>query len=191
MLSRIHPLFKGATALGGTLDLHMDQFAWPLDAAARNQAKFNGVMQFRELSMKSGGVLGKVLEVAKVAKKDMDLGDREIKFSCENGRITCSPTRFKVDGNEIELSGSVGLDQTLSYAALIPVTEKLVGAEAFKYLEGTTIRLPIGGTVSKPDLGTDVFAKALGDLTKQAVGNAAKKAIQDNAGKLLEGLFSK
>ena len=34
-----------------------------------------------------------------------------------------------MDGNEIELSGSVGFDQTLAYAALIPVTEKLVRAE--------------------------------------------------------------
>jgi hypothetical protein len=189
LLSRIHPLFKGASSIGGTLNLRMDEFAWPLDPAARGQAAFNGVMQFSELRLSSAGFLGKILDVAKIKEKDMDFGDHKIEFICKDGRITCSPTRIKVDGHELELSGSVGLDQSLDYAALLPVTVDLVGSNAFEYLEGTIIRMPIGGTVSKPDLGAHVVSKAVADLTKQAVKNAAKKTIEKEAGKLLEGLF--
>ena len=190
LLARIHPLFKGASEINGTLDLSMEEFSWPLDAALRDQqAAFRGVMLFNDLKLSSAGILGTILELAKVSDKEMVIGDREIQFECVEGRITASPIRITVDGNEIELSGTIGLDQTLDYAALIPVTAKLVGADAFRYLEGTTIRLPIRGTLAKPDLGTEVFSSAVSDLTRQALQNAATKAIEQKAGKLLESLF--
>jgi hypothetical protein len=190
LLARIHPLFKGASEINGTLDLSMEEFSWPLDAALRDQqAAFRGVMLFNDLKLSSAGILGTILDLAKVSDMEMEIGDREIQFECVEGRITASPIRITVDGNEIELSGTIGLDQTLDYAALIPVTAKLVGADAFRYLEGTTIRLPIRGTLAKPDLGTEVFSSAVSDLTRQALQNAATKAIEQKAGKLLESLF--
>ncbi|HSL40500.1 MAG TPA: hypothetical protein VK857_09015, partial [Desulforhopalus sp.] len=190
LLARIHPLFKGASEINGTLDLGMEAFSWPLDAALRDQqAAFRGVMQFSDLKLSSAGLLGTILDLAKVSDREMEIGDREIQFECAEGRITASPIRITVDGQEIELSGTIGLDQTLDYAALIPVTEKLVGADAFRYLEGTTIRLPIRGTLAKPELGTEVFSSAVRDLTRQALQNAATKAIEQKAGKLLESLF--
>ena len=73
------------------------------------------------------------------------------------------------------------------HAAEIPVTESLVGGDAFRYFEGTTIRVPIRGTAAQPDLNANVVAQAAGDLARQA----AKKAITENAGKLLEGLLGR
>jgi hypothetical protein len=119
----------------------------------------------------------------------MQVTTREIRFACRDGRIEASPMQLRIKDHELVLAGTVGLDQTLDYTAQIPVTEDLVGKEAYPYLADTTLRLPIRGSVSEPDLGVQVLQQAVGDLTRQALRNAAQKAIEENAGKLLEGLF--
>jgi len=185
LLAKFHPVFRGSAGVTGELALAMQEFHWPLDPALRPQARFNGAVRFRGLQMVSHGLLEKLLEVMKVRERSVNFGDRSIDFRCENDRVTCSPLTFKVDGHDVTLAGSMGLDQSLDYVAQIPLTRELVGGDAAKYLDGTTVRVPIRGTASKPELNSKALSDAAGDLIKQA----AKKALQDEAGKLLEGLF--
>ena len=187
LLSKIHPLFKGASAVTGKLNLGLESFSWPLDPAMRRAAQFEGRMQLTDLHMSTHGLLQKILEATKVRERDIDIGSREVQFSCENERITCSPLKFEVSDHQVMVVGSMGLDQTLDYSAQLPVTRELVGGDAYKYLEGTTIRVPIRGTATNPELNQNILQEATGDLLKQA----AQKAIQEKAGKLLEGLFDR
>ncbi|MGD9873131.1 MAG: DUF748 domain-containing protein [Kiritimatiellia bacterium] len=185
LLAKIHPLFRGSSEVTGILSLGMQEFYWPLDPALRPQARFNGTVRFQGLRMATHGLLEKMLEAMKVRERNAEFGDRTMEFRCENDRVTCSPFTFKVDHHDVTLTGSMGLDQTLDYVAEIPLTRELVGDDAAQYLEGTTVRMPIRGTASKPELNVNVLSEAAGDLIKQA----AKKALQEEAGKLLEGLF--
>lgn len=187
LLARIHPLFKGSSEVTGLLSMGMDEFYWPLDPALRPQARFNGTIKFQSLKLATHGLLEKMLEAMKVRERNAEFGDRSMDFRCENDRIACSPFNFKVDHHDVSLAGSMGLDQSLDYVAQVPLTRELVGDDAAKYLEGTTVRMPIRGTSMKPELGVNVLTEASGDLIKQA----AKKALQEEAGKLLEGLFKK
>ena len=187
LLARIHPLFKGASQVTGELTLGMNEFVWPLAAEARAGARFDGWMQFAGLRMQTHGLLEKILGAMKVRERNAEFGDRDLAFRCENERITCSPLQFTVDGHEVSITGSMGLDQSLDYSAQIPVTESLVGEGAIRYLEGTTIRVPIRGTAAEPDLRVNVLAEATGDLLKQA----AQKALREGAGSLLEGLLNR
>jgi hypothetical protein len=182
LLGRIHPLFKGASVIGGRFDLSMDNFSWPLEADRRNKAVFEGVMKFHDLRLGASGLLEKLLTAMKVKEQSVEVGERNIEFNCENGRISTSPTHFKVDGNEVTLSGTVGLDETLDYVAQVPVTEELVGSSAFEYLEDTTINVPIRGTISRPTLNAAVLTEAAADLAKQA----AQKEIKKKTGEFLE-----
>ena len=147
---------------------------------------FGGVLDFRELKVGTSGFLNTLLEAMKVRERQVDIGDREIRFTCRDGRIECSPLKFEVEGQTVIVEGTVGLDQRLDYTAQIPVTERLAGKEAYPYLEGTTIRVPIRGTVSDPQLNARVLTEAVGDLVKQAL----KKQVVDQAGKLFEKLLS-
>jgi len=61
----------------------------------------------------------------------------------------------------------------------------MVSSDMYKYLEGTYISVPIGGTVSSPSLRKDILQTALKDLAIQA----GKKQITDQAGKFLQKLF--
>ena len=114
-----------------------------------------------------------------------DIGARTIRFQAEGGRIVCSPTRLNIGDHEVVLSGSTGFDQTLDYLVQVPVTEDLVGSSVFPYLEGTTLKVPVAGTVTRPRIDERALLKAVGDLT----GQAATKALKEEAGRLLEKLF--
>jgi hypothetical protein len=186
LLALIHPLFKRATNVSGKMDLQMDSFTWPLDSERRNDAVFSGTLSFRELKLGTSGMLKTLLEAMKVRESQMEIGDLEIRFSCRDGKIECSPLKLKVEGHEVTIGGTVGLDQSLDYTAKIPVTERLVGKDVYPYLEGTTINAPIGGTVSDPQLDSTILTRAIAGLVKQA----AKKQVVDQAGKLFEKLLT-
>lgn len=182
LLGRIHPLFKGASVIGGRFDMGMDNFSWPLEAERRNEAEFQGVMEFHDLRLGASGLSEKIMTAMKVKEQSVEVGARQIEFQCENGKISTSPTSFKVEGNEVTLSGTIGLDGSLDYVATVPVTDQLVSSNLLKYLEGTTINVPIRGTVSKPILNASVLTEAAADLAAQA----GKKALKKEAGKFLE-----
>jgi hypothetical protein len=56
---------------------------------------------------------------------------------------------------------------------------------AAKALQGQTIRVPIGGTLSKPQLDQ----KVMQDLTRQFMQKAAENMIQGEMNKQLDRLF--
>lgn len=185
LLGRIHPVFKGATVIGGTMGLRMDTFNWPLDPAQRNAVSFSGEFVFENLELAATGMLEPILEALKIRERSLSLGERTISFACENGRIRTSPTRVRVKGHELLLQGTMGLDQTLDYHAIVPITEELVGREVYAYLEGTTFRLPIRGTASKPEVNLASLQEGLVNLAAQA----AQKALEEKAGELLQRLL--
>jgi hypothetical protein len=185
LLAQLHPIFIGAAVSQGTLDLGLRHFKWPLGAAERKKAKFSGTITFNEVILRAGGLLTPLLEVMKVEERELTIGDQPMECIGENDRVRCSPLEILIKDHSLMFSGSIGFDKSLDYIARIPVTQQMVGGDAFKYLEGTSISVPIGGTVSKPSIRKDVVQTALKDLIIQA----GKKQITDQAGKLLQNLF--
>lgn len=186
LLAKINPLFKGAAVSeGGTMDMALNHFKWPLDESESKSAAFAGSITFNNVKLRAGGLLTPLLNAMKANEREVALGDQPMEFVGENGRITCSPLEIKTKEHTLLLSGSIGFDQSLDYKAQIPVTKDMVGSSMYKYLKGTFISVPIGGTVSKPSLKKDIIQDALKDLIKQA----GKKQINDQAGKLLQNLF--
>ena len=205
LLAKFHPLFKGTTGIRGEMDLHMEQFYWPLDAELEGERQFRGELAFTNVNVQASGILLKLLEVMKVKEQEVKIGEKDVTFECRDQRIHCSPLRFKVDTHDVSIEGSIGFDQTLDYYANIPVTEALAhsigvgGRDYTNYLAGVTIHVPIRGTPSHPDISSRVISDALSDLAAQAAKKAATSAVKDllnenigeEAGKLLEGLFGK
>jgi len=186
LLSQVHPIFKGAAVSQGTVDLSMQNFNWPLDAAARKDAAFAGSLTFNDVKLQAGGLLTPLLTIMKANEREITLSSQPMQFIGENDRIRCSTLEIKTKEHSLKLSGSIGFDQSLDYIAQVPVTRKMVGGDVYKYLEGTFITVPIGGTVSKPSISKDLVQRAIKDLITQA----GKKQIADQAGKLLKKLFN-
>jgi len=193
LLGRIHPLFKGATVVGGRMGLYMEEFTWPLSERAKETAAFSGKIQLRELALAPSGLVLQLLKAIKVKEQELAIDEREIDFVCKDGRVRCSPITVKVESYTIVLAGTMGLDQTLDYEAQVPLTRELVGSDAYKLLEETTLRVPIRGTVSRPELNLKSFGDAAFDLAGQALKKVLKEKagefLEKKAGKILEGLF--
>lgn len=186
LLARIHPLFQGATQMSGTFDLNLDQFSWPLGKENLNDLQFAGSMDFHDVTLNSSALLGSLLNVLRVEETGLDLSERQIRFACKDGRVETNPLKTNLSDSELIISGSLGLDTTIDYLAQAEVTERLVGGDLYNYLEGTVINVPIGGTLSNPDISAKTVQRAVTDLANQA----GQKKLQEAAGSLLKGLFN-
>ena len=185
LLSKIHPLFKGVASSGGSISLDMKHLSWPMDKELQKEATFEGAFTFNDVKLQAGALLTPLLAIMKTDHNEIQISEQPMTFIGENERITCSPLEATVNTYSLILEGSIGFDQSLDYIAKIPVTRKMVSSDIYKYLEGTSISVPLTGTVSKPSVSKSFVQKALGDLVLQA----GKKQLGDQAGKLLQKLF--
>ncbi len=185
LLARIHPLFMGATQVTGVFDLDLSHFSWPLGKENLNDLQFAGNMDFHDVRMDSSALIGSLLNALRVQETGLDLSGRQIQFVCTNGRVKTNPLRTNLSDTELLISGSLGLDTTIDYLAQVEVTERLVGGDLYNYLEGTVINVPIGGTLSDPDISPKTVQRAVTDLVNQA----GQKKLEEAAGNLLKRLF--
>jgi hypothetical protein len=185
LLALIHPSFQGTVIPGGDLNLFMQHFKWPLDKKRTDKISFSGNLKINGLRMQAAPMLIPLLTIAGVEGSVVEFDTQNIEFRARNGRIETSSIRMSVDDYRLRLQGSVGFDQTLAYTAQIPVTRRLVGRDGYKYLQGTTINVPIRGTVASPEIDEQALEEATASLVQQAL----QKVIERKAGDLLEKLF--
>ena len=187
LLSSLHPSFAGSIDSGGMINLFMQHFSWPLDNGYTEDISFTGNLNIDELSMMAGPMLSSLLSMIGINENRVHLENQEIKFKAEKGRVKTSPIRFRADEYFLELQGSMGFDKTIDLIARLPVTRKMVGGKAYEYLKDVTIDVPIGGTVTKPEIDEAAMEKATGSLVQQTM----KKTIEEKATDLLQQLFKK
>lgn len=111
---------------------------------------------------------------------------QEIDFRLAEGAVTHQ--RFEVRVKDVQLitSGTVRTDQTIQLVCEVPIqdgwvqTNRLLGA-----LRGTTLRIPISGTLSQPKIDSRV----LGDLGKRMLRGATEDLLRNQLEKGLRDLF--
>lgn len=185
LLAKIHPLFVGVAVSQGTISMDCNHLHWPLDKARQEEASFTGTMVFNDVKIQAGQLLSPLLTAMNEKHQDLTIGEQPMTCTTRDQRIHCSPLTATVNTYSLSLEGSVGFDQSLDYRAIIPVTSKMVSGDIYKYLEGTEITVPIGGSLSRPAINDDFIEKALADLILQA----GSKRLGEKAGKLLQRLF--
>ncbi len=186
LLAKIHPLFKGCAVTAGSLNLDLDHFRLPLTATATRETVFAGVLSLTNVVLRPSGLLRSVLDLARVdAGAVAELPSERLRFACADGRVRTEPLTLKVDRARLTMEGNMGLDGTLDYRAEVPLSEKLVGAQAWKYLKDTRVQLRIGGTVNRPSLSADNWRANYESLVKQALQNL----MREEGAKLLEKLL--
>ena len=185
ILSRLHPLFGVLARPSGKISAKVESFSWPLSKKNQNQARFKVIFDTSQIDLVSRGVMREILELLSVKEQQLYLKQSQVTCACEQGRVRCSPVKVLVADSEMTISGSVGLDKSLDYLLEIPVTEKLIGREGARVLEGTIIQVPIRGTLGEPLFDRSIIT----DMLSSLAGQAAKKAIKKQVEKLVPGLF--
>ncbi len=185
ILAKIHPLFGVLARPTGMLSGRLDTFYWPVVENSTQQAKFTTVFDTSAIQLVSHGVLQEILALLQVSEQALTLKESEVTCSGVQGRISCTPLQISVAESEMTISGSIGMDQTLVYLLVVPVTKQLVGREGYRLLEGTTIKIPLRGTLGDPSFNKNLISEAISEL----VGKASEKVIKQQAEKLLPGLL--
>jgi|GEM_PF-1907247 len=186
LLTLIHPIFKGTTAVQGTVDLVMHQMSWPLAASARKDARFKGILKFKDVRVNAEGLIYDLLTAMRVEERDVFLEERTVEFSGRDGRIRCSPLRISVKGYRMEVGGTMGFDGSLDYTAKIPITLEMVGEKVYPYAKETSLEIPIGGTVSHPKLNLD----SLKTMVQKMIQQTSSRVLEEKAGELLKKIFN-
>jgi hypothetical protein len=187
LLASIHPLFKDAVVPQGVLGLHLKHFNWPLVKNAENKATFAGTLQLNGIRLNSTPFLSVLLGMMGVSEREISLTDQSVDFEASDGRISCSPLTLDIEGYPLVMQGTFGFDKTVDFIARVPVTQKMVGKDAYQFLQGTTLKVPIRGTALKPAIDEAAFRDATADLMQQAVQKGVQQGVQD----LLQNLLKK
>ncbi|GBU08360.1 membrane protein [Bacteroidales bacterium] len=107
--------------------------------------------------------------------KHLKIKDLNLPFSIHAGRVNTKPFDINFNGGKMNLAGSTGLDQTISYTAKIDLSDKMTGG----YLK--KVNLSIGGTFSKPTIGIDTK-----DIVGQIIDNIGGGLLGGTEGSLTE-----
>lgn len=204
VLSYVHPAFAAAnsvqgTTIGGILSCDLDlAYSGPLtprvlaggwEALPKQHIHGSGTFAIDQAVLRGSPLISELLAKLEVGEEGR-FEIRPIQLNVQAGRISYhKPWRWTVSGAETSFTGSVGLDETLALRWSIPITREMAQKNSFlRPLEGTTLDIPIGGTITRPKLELDDL---LGDVAKSALKKELGDALglgggSDDPGQLLK-----
>jgi len=147
---------------------------------------WTSTLRLQDVRLAAAGPLEQAATALRLRHKDVVLTNQTMTVSCREGRLYPQPLDLLLGGHAMRIDGSVGLDGTLDYTVEIPLTEALVGEQAFRYLKGQSVRVPLRGTATKPRLDTSALEAEVRRLVATTVTKAATDALREKASEQLK-----
>ena len=197
LLKYVTPLGADAAEAQGKLTLSVDNLQAPLYDPTTLQTR--GTFSLREGSLSAGPLakqlFASVQQVKQLLKPGsqaremqnvwIELGDQEIPFAVQDGRVHHQGIRLTIDDVIVTTEGSVGLDQSVNLTANIPLQDEWIGDNKWLAgLRGQSLQIPIGGTVTQPRLDTQAIQRLSQQLIQQAGRSAVNNVIQEKTGEV-------
>ncbi len=200
-LKMVAPILADVTSAQGRFSVTTTELRVPIENI--EQADFGGAIQLHGASvgpgplgqqlvalvsqvksLAAGSPLGAALTADSTNQKAwIVMPEQTVPYAVKQGRVFHNGLKFQVDDVTIETKGSVGLDQSMSLIATVPIHEKWVGNEKWLAgLRGQTLQIPINGTVSSPRIDSS----SLQQISQQLVGQAATGALQNEVNGLIQ-----
>ena len=184
MFKYVAPVLADVTSAQGAFSIELEGCRIPLSAPSKGDLAGRFIIHSVEIGP---GPLIRELAVlmgretpAKLRKESV------VPFRMVQGRVYHKDLELMFPDFTIRTYGSVGFDQTMAIMTEMPVPPKwLENNPAADALRNQTIRIPIAGTLSKPELDKN----AMEALTKQFLHKAAANLIEGEVGKQLDRLL--
>ena len=161
-----------------------------------------GDLQITDATVTNIDAFNKVADAFKRDEwKKVDFKNVLVKYEIKGGRIYTKPFNVKVGGQNLTLSGSTGLDQTINYTGTVALPRKDLGATNsavdgvlaqlnqksganIKMNEVINIGIVLGGTFTSPTVSTnltDIAKSEASNLKNQLADelNRKKKELED------------
>lgn len=198
-LKYVTPLAAGATTAEGRFSASLVGATIPLHEPASGDIE--GTLDIHQARLGPGPVAHQLLLLADIVKAAiegrawngtstidktwLDLPQQQVAFRMVDNRVYHDGFQVEIDDVVIRTRGSVGTDQTLSLLAEVPVRDEwLRRSKYLKSLRGQSIRVPLHGTLSKPQLDRRALDQIIRQAAVGVVQEEANNFLQKEANKL-------
>jgi translocation and assembly module TamB len=186
------PVVANAAQAEGEVSFDLDDSRVPLADFAG--ATLRGRLLVHRAAVSAGPVVSEIVQlIGEPAPKVVLANEMTVPIRVEAGRVHHENLTLTVNGYAIKTNGSVGFDGTLALVADVPIPGSFPGLKnnpaLKKALEGKVVRVPIGGTMSRPAVDRTGFNNAVAAVARDAAKDAAKDAGLDLLNRELERLF--
>lgn len=199
-LKYVAPLLADATRAEGRFTLDLAGAALPL--AKPESGKAQGTLTVHEAQIGPGPLGQQALWIAQQVKalvehkplaaltsgttgEFLKMPEQTVAFQLVDQRVYHENLTFLVRDVTIRTKGSVGIDQTLSLVAEVPVLDRWVEKDRLlSGLKGQTLHIPITGKLGQPKVDERVFEDASKHLLKGAAGNLLEGELNKGLQKL-------
>jgi len=182
-LKYIAPVLADVSTAEGNFSIDLDGCRVPLDDPAKGELA--GRFTIHSVQVGPGPLVRELAILLGRAAPANLRRESVVPFRMVGGRVYHQGLELIFPDLTIRTYGSVGLDQTLAVMAEMPVPPKWLGNNVLgSALRDQTIRLPIGGTLSKPQLDR----REMDRVSRQFLENAARNVLLDELQKQLERL---
>ena len=166
VLAFVAPVLDRTTRASGKVSVTIESAQLPLGGDAR-EADVQGAVLFRDVEFAPGPLARQVVgAIARREPESLRL-DEPVRLSIADGKIHQEGLAIPIAGKtRLELAGWVDFDRNLSLVASLPFTPELVGSGSLLagVVSGTTIRVPITGTLSQPKIDREAFNAGLKEM---------------------------
>lgn len=200
-LKFVAPLAANATSATGRFSVDLARAEIPV--TNYSQGKVTGTVTIHEARLQPGTLASQIVSITdqmstllgkktprlttlQADQKWVDIREQKVDFQMADGRVFHRDMTLVFGDVVVKSAGWVGLDQTMSLVATIPIQDKWIDGEAaLAGLKGTEVPIPIQGTLVAPR----VDQNSLVQLSQQLIGGAAQNYLQGELEKGLQKLL--
>lgn len=185
-LMYVAPVLAGVATAEGRFSIELDNCRIPL--ADPTQGEVAGRMIIHSAQIGPGPLVQELAVLLGRASPAELTRESAISFRMVDGRVYHRDLELVFPDLVIRTHGSVGLDQSLDIMAEMPIPPKWRGSHRLvdSALRDQLIRVPIGGTLTKPRLDR----RTLESLTQQFLDNAVRNVVEEGLNRGLERLLA-
>jgi hypothetical protein len=188
LLVNVNPLLQGSTVLGGTVTLDLQSCRVETGLPPEKGMAVDMDVVFKNLKLTLGPTLRELLGMINVTERVYEVAQLPVHVVVRDGRVQVDPVKMVIQQQPVIFKGWVAFNGAINYQIEVPVTERLAGAVAGRLLKGTSIKIPVTGTVSEPRLDTALVRNMLEGVIRSAVGERAVERVGSFLEKLQQEL---
>lgn len=191
MFARVHPVLLGCAVMSGNVSVDVAKFSAPLSANVTEEMEWTVAATLSDTRLAASGLLKQIADALECKHTEVLITNQTLGVECRGGRFFPDPLDLEIDGHAMRVAGSVGIDGSLDYGVSLPLSERLVGKEAYSRLKGRTLNIPITGTAKKPRIDANALQaelrRLISDVAKDVVVEEVKdKALDELRGRIKE-----
>ncbi len=157
------------------------------------QSNLKGTLTIHKATVGLSPVTAQVANLLGMKDTTMTLANESVvPVQVANGRVHHQNFAVRISGTTFHTSGSVGFDDTLDLVIDVPLPKELPALKnnpvLVKAVAGKVLKVPVRGTLAKPELNAAAFNDAVVALAREGAKDVGKDLLEGELKKLFPGM---